>query len=222
MQVLDLFPAYDDRRTFSENFAFGRGTEKWVGGLLNRQGCSVMETGQIVPKTVVGGPTIAAPMRNILVTDLFVWRGALARWIEVKHKTCFAWNRNNKRWVTGIDLHLYRHYQDIENNSPWPVWLFFQHDGGYAKGSGFRHSPFGLFADSLQHLMANEFQQSDLWGPSGMVYWEIESLEPFDEQAHESLRRFNLGRYKAPAPVALPEQPQYEPQSLAFEVPDAG
>ena len=181
----------DDQENFAKRYQFGRAGELEIQSRLKKAGYNILATCQIVPESGHGGPRIVTPTKNDpVVADFFVWRGVVSRWIEVKHKSAFSWYRKTSCWVTGINLHQYRDYQEIERTSPWPLWLFFLHDGDYAIGSPFPDSPSGLFGNKLSYLTAHEHHRATQWGSSGMVYWAIEQLEPLDREAKQSIKRF--------------------------------
>jgi hypothetical protein len=204
-----------DKENFDERLRFGQAGEREITSRLKRAGYNVLEPRLIVPES--GSiPTISTPSTNLTVADLFVWRGEVCRWIEVKRKSAFAWYRKKQCWVTGINRHQYRDYQAIEKNSPWPVWLFLLHDGGFAKGSPFADSPAGLFGNPLSYLTTNEDHQAPQWGMSGMVYWAIDKLEPLDREANRSMERFNLRQPKKTIHIVSPE-PRREPEQLLLE-----
>jgi len=102
-------------------------------------------------------------------------------WIEAKHKTAFTWHRISKKWVTGIDLNHYRHYQRVATSlSGWPVYLMFLHKTGIAKDTPVGLiSPSGLFGEELNFLSQHENHRHQNWGKHGMVYWSSEILKKY-------------------------------------------
>ena len=125
------------------------------------------------------GPRLYAPKRELIAPDFLVFRGDKCFWIEAKRKTAFAWHRvasiAEPGWVTGIDLRHYVDYCRVDDETPYPVWLLFLHEGGQAKDSP-PDSPAGLFGQTLGFLRRNEHHRHENWGESGMVYWGIEKL----------------------------------------------
>ena len=121
------------------------------------------------------GPAIFFPDRQVIGTDMMVFKQEKVFWIEANHKTAFTSHRITERWVTGIDIKHYEHYQEIMNRTAWPVWLIFYHRGGQAKDSP-AESPKGLFGNDLKFLVNNENHRHDNWGKSGMVYWAKDKL----------------------------------------------
>ena len=57
----------------------------------------------------------------------------------------------------------------------WDLWLMFLHKGGVAKDSPL--SPSGLYGGEILYLKNHICHESDKWGKSGMVYWNINTLE---------------------------------------------
>ncbi len=122
------------------------------------------------------GPQLFLPKdKKLIAPDMLAFNGETTRWIEAKHKTAFSWHRISNTWVTGIDLRHYNDYLEVEDTSPWPVWLLFLHRGGQAKDSP-ANSPAGLFGNQLSILRENENHRHTNWGKSGMVYWSISNL----------------------------------------------
>lgn len=122
------------------------------------------------------GPQIFTPGRQLIAPDMFAFKTTGAMWIEAKHKTAFTWHRLTKCWVTGIDLRHYADYCEVDNITPWPVWLLFLHRGGQAKDSP-PNSPAGLFGNKLSILRKNEHHRHENWGSGGMVYWAVDALK---------------------------------------------
>jgi hypothetical protein len=121
------------------------------------------------------GPQLYMPNKALIAPDLFAFGAGKAFWIEAKHKTAFSWHRLTQRWVTGIDLRHYADYCQVDDETPWPVWLFFLHEGGQAKDSP-PNSPEGLFGQTLAILRTCENHRHENGGKAGMVYWAKESL----------------------------------------------
>jgi hypothetical protein len=134
--------------------------------------------------------------------------------IEAKHKTVFTWHHVTKRWLTGIDLHHYEQYDQVQRETRKAVYLLFLHecstpsaidlggrkqcrDCGEAESGSCspRECPTGLFGRSLNFLKSNENHRDPRWGRHGMVYWAHNKLkllaaldELCDEQAKEVQR----------------------------------
>lgn len=164
---------------FESSLAFGQAGESRIAQWLKSRGNSVLPAYEKILDTGKG-PRIFKPDGLLISPDFLVWNGTRVRWIEAKHKTAFTWHRLTSRWVTGIDLTHYLDYLKVEDESPWPVWLLFLHDGGRAKDSP-PESPSGLFGNALSYLRLHENHRHQNWGRSGMVYWAIESLKKLSE-----------------------------------------
>lgn len=159
---------------FERSKAYGQAGESAIARYLRSRGSAVLPVYEKLIDTGKG-PQVFLPAGQLVAPDLLSWRGDRVTWIEAKHKTAFTWHRRTERWVTGIDLHHYEQYQQVEESSPWPVWLLFLHRGGQAKDSP-ANSPSGLFGNSLAFLRENENHRHENWGRYGMVYWRVESL----------------------------------------------
>ena len=160
--------------SFSASLDYGRAGESAIANWLRKRGHAVLP----VYEKIIDegkGPQLYMPDRALIAPDLFVFGAQKAFWIEAKHKTAFTWHRISQRWVTGIDLCHYADYCMVDDNTPWPVWLFFLHEGGQAKDSP-ADSPAGLFGNPLHYLRKHENHRHMNWGRSGMVYWAYETL----------------------------------------------
>lgn len=161
--------------SFAQSLEYGVAGESAIARWLRHCGYSVLPVYEKIIDTGKG-PQLYAPNTRLIAPDLLVFRGERVRWIEAKHKTAFSWHRKTERWVTGIDLRHYRDYCEVDDTSPWPVWLLFLHDGGQAKDSP-PDSPSGLFGNALTYLREHENHRHENWGSGGMVYWAIGDLK---------------------------------------------
>lgn len=151
--------------------------ESVIAQYWRRRGCSVLPAYE-VEEGHYEGPRLYTPEGKLIVPDMVVFRGREVWWLEAKHKTAFSHHRITNRFVTGIDLPLYLDYCKIDDFSPWPVCVFFLHDGGQAKDSP-PDSPSGLFGASLRYLRRNENHRHPNGGKRGMVYWDINKLKKY-------------------------------------------
>lgn len=161
--------------TFQQTLARGKAGESRIAMWLRGKGFTILPTYEIIMDSGKG-PQLYCPEKSLICPDLFVFKGDKALWIEAKHKTAFTWHRNTGEWVTGIDKRHYADYCTVDDETPWPVWLLFLHDGGQAKDSP-PESPAGLFGNKLSYLRLHEHHTSDKWGNSGMVYWGLDALK---------------------------------------------
>jgi len=179
---------------FEKLYTFGKIAESLIALYFRDKGYGVLP---IYEKEISDGkgPALYFPDTEIIGTDMLVFKKDIIYWIEAKHKNAFSWHRKTKRWVTGIDLKHYEHYQEIEKRTPFPVWLMFYHDGGKAKDSP-EKSPAGLFGNDLKYLIKNENHRHQNWGKHGMVYWEkdklilIKSKDDIERLARNQLEMF--------------------------------
>jgi len=163
---------------FNRDFSFGKIGESKIAKHFLSKGYAVLP---IYEKEINEGkgPAVFFPDAEIIGTDLMIFKNDKIFWIEAKHKTAFSWHRISQRWVTGIDIKHYTHYQEIGQRTNWPLWILFYHEGGKAKDSP-ENSPKGLFGNSINYLILNENHRSDNWGKSGMVYWSIDKLRKIE------------------------------------------
>lgn len=161
--------------TFQQTLETGKVGESRISRWLRGRGFYVLPVYEIEISTGKG-PRVFAPTREIVAPDMLAFRDDKTMWIEAKHKTAFSWHRITQRWVTGIDLRHYLEYCEIDDKTPFRVWIMFLHSGGQAKDSP-ANSPAGLFGNSLDYLRQHENHRSDKWGTSGMVYWCVDNLK---------------------------------------------
>lgn len=162
-------------RSFQDQLRFGQTAESDIAKWLMAHGYSVMPVYEKLVDTGKG-PQLFTAKKSLVAPDMFVFDSKQSLWLEAKHKTAFSWHRITERWVTGIDLRHYRDYCEIDDSTPFPVWLMFLHRGGQAKGhpDWAAQSPSGLFMAPIRTLRKNENHRHDNWGRSGMVYWARE------------------------------------------------
>lgn len=160
---------------FRESLRVGKVGESKIAQYFKDKGYNVLPVYEIEIDSGKG-PQLFTPNKQLIAPDMLVFKMDKCFWIEAKHKTAFTWHRNTQKWTTGVDLKHYEHYCEVDNCSPWPVWLMFLHRGGQAKDSP-ADSPAGLFGNTLEHLREHENHRSPNWGKYGMVYWNIGSLK---------------------------------------------
>jgi len=163
--------------TFDDQLKFGQAGEGKISQWLMDKGFSILPVYEKIINNGKG-PQLFSNKKSLIAPDLFVFKGEDAFWIEAKHKTAFSWHRISQRWVTGIDLRHYVDYLKVDDDTHWPVFLFFLHDGGQAKDSPIK-SPPGLFGNKLSFLRENESHRHRNHGNSGMVYWSIDKLKHY-------------------------------------------
>ncbi len=166
-------------RNFDQSLRDGQVGESVIAQLLRASGYSVLPVYE-KEQGDFKGPRLFSPNGERVATDMFVYDGEKALWIEAKHKPIFSFNRKYQRSVTGIDLHHYDHYCQIDKESPFPVWLMFLHRGGIDERG--LPSPSGLFGGpiaSLKHKESHRDAKPMQGQRHGMVYWAEESLTRF-------------------------------------------
>lgn len=159
--------------TFEEKLAFGQigeGTiEQW---LIRAKGYSVLPVYDIAAREGKG-PRLFTPDKNLIIPDLLTITPNGVRWIEAKRKSVFSWHRISSRWVTGIDIYVYEHYQEVAQATPWQIWLLFLHEESRTNNGP---CPTGLYGGELNYLVQYENHRHTNWGRKGMVYWAHETL----------------------------------------------
>jgi hypothetical protein len=160
---------------FAKTLEWGEAGESLIAKWLRSRGNTVLPVYEKILDNGKG-PRLFLPEKVLIAPDLFVYKTKDAYWVEAKRKTAFSWHRISQQWVTGIDLHHYSHYCELDEQSPFPVWLLFLQEGGGAKDSP-QNSPAGLFGSKLSYLRQNENHRHTNHGKGGMVYWSINSLK---------------------------------------------
>jgi len=161
---------------FNQTLEMGKVGESRIAQWLRQRGNNILPVYEIEKEQFKGPAVYTCDWRELIAPDILAFKKDQVIWIEAKHKTAFTWHRITNRWVTGIDLHHYKQYQEVAKLVDWPVWLLFLHQGGQAKDSPAK-SPSGLYGGSLKYLMAHENHTHNNHGKSGMVYWAIENPE---------------------------------------------
>lgn len=163
---------------FEQSLSIGKAGEDMIAMWLRRRGNHVLP---VYEKIIDEGKgphlfmSLASKHVSLVAPDLLVLTNTQPLWVEAKRKTAFTLHRNTNQLVTGIDLHHYEQYKEVEKETGVPVWLLFLQEGGQAKDSP-PNSPSGLFGNSLQYLSAHEHHSHPNWGRHGMMYWCIEDL----------------------------------------------
>lgn len=159
---------------FAKQLDWGQAGESAIARWLRKRGNTVLP---VYEKIIDNGkgPRLFMPDRVLIAPDLLVLRTQDAYWVEAKRKRAFTWHRITRQWVTGIDLHHYRDYCQVDECSPFPVWLLFLQEDGQAKDSP-GNSPTGLFGNRLSILKRCVHHTHSNWGSSGMVYWDVSAL----------------------------------------------
>lgn len=166
---------------FEENLAKGKVGEGKIARWLRKRHNFVLPVYELETEACKG-PVLFTPSGEVLrATDLLVFGACNPQWIEAKDKNAWSWYRKcglYPKWVTGVDLANYKDYCDIDDLTPWPVWLLFLQNGGLAKDTPleFTESPTGLFGNSIEYLREHESHRSERHA-KGMVYWHISAFK---------------------------------------------
>jgi len=176
--------------TFDKNILDGEAGEPLIAQWLRRKGYTVLPAYEKIVDSGKG-PRLYLPRDVFIAPDFLAFSREDCAWIEAKRKTAFSWHRITSEWVTGIDLRHYEDYCRVDEETPWPVLLFFLQEGGQAKDSP-PDSPAGLFGGRLSELRNQEHHRHANWGRGGMVYWAIDVLQLYakiDEFTPELMAR---------------------------------
>lgn len=162
---------------FVQQRSVGNVTENRIALWLMKRGNYVLPIYDNEMETGKGAKLIGIETQ-LALPDMLIVKGKRFTFVEAKHKTVFSWHRITSKWVTGIDLRHYEHYQQVAKLVDFPIWILFLHQEAYStKRNEPYPCPVGLFGNSLAKLMTCENHRHDNWGKTGMVYWAHESLE---------------------------------------------
>lgn len=150
------------------------------------------------------GPTLFCSEGDTLILpDLLGITTGKLFWFEAKNKSAFTLYRKTERWQTGIEVRLYEQYQEVQRRTNIPVWLMFLQQGGKAKDSP-SVSPSGLYARSLEYLMAHEDHRGEFNDGTYMVFWneiDLLRLASLDEVAQAQATSIAM-HYEAITPIS--------------------
>ncbi len=126
------------------------------------------------------GPRLFLRDKNLVVPDMltFTHNGPFV-WIEAKVKTVFSWYGRGGYFVTGINYHHFRDYQEVQARTNIPVVLTFLHyesktwPNDVKRWNAPTECPTGLFALWLNHTRESH---RDYSGNTLMIYWRLEVL----------------------------------------------
>jgi len=166
--------------TFQKMLAIGKTGEGIIAQWMKRQGFNVLPVYE-KEQGEYKGPALYTVEGSLIAPDMLVFKpGGKTVWIEAKTKSAFTMHHKTGHWTTGIDLRNYQDYLQVQDVSPWPVWLLFLHFDGQAKDSP-AGCPTGLFGNSLTFLRQNEHHRHPNGGRGGMVYWQDTALRKIAE-----------------------------------------
>lgn len=124
-----------------------------------------------------------SPYKDLIAPDLFAIKGKKFTWIEAKRKTRFSWYGKSGYWVTGIDKRHFNDYVLVQSETNITVWLMFLHiesktwPEDIMKWNAPPTCPTGLFGNEISHLTGCVSHESNKYGSSGMIYWNIKDLK---------------------------------------------
>jgi len=175
----------DSSHTFKENLETGKTGESFLANWFKYKGYNILPVyEQINPK--FKGPTVyMADGSEIVSPDMIIFKKDKIFWIEVKCKSAFTEYHITGKFQTGIDIKHFRDYQKIMKNFSGEVWLLFLQGKGIAKDSN--QGPSGLYGNTLKYLTEHVDHESENYGPSGMVYWNLEDLKFMDSYENVKL-----------------------------------
>lgn len=164
--------------SFEQTLKTGLIGEGEIARMLIDRGYSVLPAYQI-EQSHGKGPRLFTAEGQLISPDMLVFSAKKVIWVEAKTKSAFTWHRVSQTWQTGIDRKHWLHYVEVDSRTPWPVWVLFLHRNGcLAKDTPEGMiSPSGLFGNSIKMLRNSIHHEHENHGPSGMVYWTLDTLK---------------------------------------------
>jgi hypothetical protein len=170
---------------FNDALKFGLGGERIVAEMFKAKGWVVVQVGG--QHGAYQGPRIELPLGLVQVCpDLIVMNGAKALWIEVKRKSQFAYHRNSKTFVTGVDLHHWKEYLANDLYGSFPMWLFFVHETSSVHSLPFGESAVrprpGLYFERVRWMESHKHHEyhnhgANNFGNHGGIFWDVTKLK---------------------------------------------
>jgi hypothetical protein len=168
--------------SFEQQLREGLMGEGMIARWLNAKGWNVLPAYEVEVAHGKAPRFFTAEAGALVTPDMLTLRGAQIWWVEAKTKSAFTWHRLTGTWQTGIDRRHWYEYLKVAEVTTFPVWLLFLHKPGQvAKDTppGMA-SPTGLYGEEIQALRQCIDHESELHGPSGMVYWRMDDLRVLD------------------------------------------
>ena len=173
-------------RGFAAALRFGQIGESAISRWLIDRGNTVLPTYEMEIDRGKG-PRVFSPAGALVSPDLCVIRDGRIVWVEAKHKTVFSWRRNRPgpRWETGVDLHHWRQYIQVQEITAAPVWLLFLHRKATPSDLDLPYIPpgaicptglFGISLDAAIRCVRECKRYAD-----GMAYWGADDLIPLGD-----------------------------------------
>lgn len=165
------------RVSFTEQLQVGLQGEGEISSWFVRRGYAVLPAYEVELQHGKG-PRLFCANGPLIAPDLLVFNARKTLWIEAKTKSAFTWHRISRTWQTGLDKRHWLDYLKIAQTTPFAIWILFLHKpNGTAKDTPLGMvSPVGLYGNTIESLNQFVDHEHENHGPSGMVYWKIQSL----------------------------------------------
>ena len=123
-------------------------------------------------------PRLFTGVGSIISPDMMIFRDGRFKWVEAKTKSSFTWYRLSGTWQDGIDKVHWEEYLRVAEQTKVPLFIMFLHLGHkIAKDTPpGKIPPRGLYGANIEHLAKHIHHTSRSHGPTGMVYWNINTL----------------------------------------------
>lgn len=169
-------------RTFDEALVFGQIAEDVVANYLRWQFKANIWPIYETEKSSGKGPRLHIAGKALIAPDIFAARpNGREFFVEVKHKTVFAWFRKNESWQTGIDKRCYEDYLEVRCHYNHRLWLAFLQSKDEPDPKDLQYGspsecPTGLFVGEIRKLAKCIVPSSGKYA-NGMVYWRHRDLK---------------------------------------------
>lgn len=158
----------------SEEFKKGRAGERVVARFLQNRGWYVLPSYDYAGEDGNKAPKLTGLSAGYVVPDLFAFKDAQAKWVEVKTKNDATFHRISQTWEHGIPWRHYQHYQKVQGITGAPVYIVVCEEKSGQKLQG-----------SLSALGEPRYSASATMGE--MAFWPRANFTPLSSLPDEPL-----------------------------------
>lgn len=164
--------------SFNDTLHTGLIGESLIARWLNARRWNVLPAYQVEVDNGKGPRFYTATAGALVTPDMLAIRDGQVWWVEAKTKSAFTWHRLTETWQTGIDRRHWLEYLKVREITPFPIWLLFLHrpDKAAKDTPSGKISPSGLYGQEIGYLCEHVDHEHENHGPTGMVYWQEQSL----------------------------------------------
>jgi hypothetical protein len=156
------------RSDFEHKLALGRQAEKAVAAWLMGRGMRILPVYDYSGLDEGKAPklTAAEEADSLVLPDLLSAKAGRSIWVEVKFKEHADFTYKTGRLETGISKRLWEHYQRVQAETGFPVWLVFAH----LREDELRGAPISKLREK------SRIYEGTKMGKNGMVFFDYRAL----------------------------------------------